>query len=82
MTDMPERLWALDAAAGERWLRCKIEPNPDAFEQTEYIRSDIVAKKISDAENQTVRQVCELYGIDVYQTMIDLDWKVTKDFEE
>ena len=55
---------------------------PPIDAQPKYIRSDIVAKKISDAENQTVKQVCELYGIDVYQTMIDLDWKVTKDFEE
>ena len=49
MTDMPERLWALDAAAGERWLRCKIEPNSDAFEQTEYIRADIVRDMLETA---------------------------------
>ena len=79
MTDMPERIWAsVQRLHGAHW----VDRKPVACEAPEYIRSDIVAKKISDAENQTVKQVCELYGIDVYQTMIDLDWKVTKDFEE
>ena len=80
MTDMPEKI--LVRRQSKNWLH-GTDVNADILVSgTEYIRADLVAKEINDKKHQTVKMVCELYKLDVYQTMIDLDWKVTKDFEE